>query len=58
MKLFMLGKKMRSFHVCQMSSDEDYFYIHPNSVLLGFLGAVMVILLLVMFAVWLGYKLW
>ena len=58
MKLFMLGKKMRSFHLYQMSSDEDYFYIHPNSVLLGFLGAVMAILLLLILASWIGYKIW
>jgi len=54
----MLGKKTPSFHVYQMSSDEDYFYIHPNSVLLGFLGAVMVILLLLIFATWIGFKIW
>ena len=58
MRLFMLGKKTRSFHVYQMSSDEDYFYIHPDSVLLAFLGAVIVILLFVMFEVWFGYKIW
>jgi hypothetical protein len=58
MKLFMLGKKTRSFHVYQMCADEDYFYIHPNSVLLGFFGAVMAILLLLMFATWIGYKIW
>jgi hypothetical protein len=58
MKLFMFGKKTRSFHVYQMSSDEDYFYIHPNSVLLGFFGAVAVILMFLLFALWLGYKIW
>ena len=58
MKLFMLGKKTPSFHVYQMSSDEDYFYIHPNSVLLGFLGGVMAILLLLILAIWIGYKIW
>jgi hypothetical protein len=54
----MLGKKTRSFHVYQMSSDEDYFYIHPNSVMLGFLGAVAVVLSFVIFAFWFGYKIW
>jgi hypothetical protein len=39
-----------------MSSDDDYFYVHPNSVLLGFLGAVVAILLLLLFALWVGYK--
>ncbi len=56
MKLFMLAKKTGSFHVYQMSSDEDYFYVHPNSVMLGFLGAVVAILLFVMLAGWVGYK--
>jgi hypothetical protein len=58
MKLFMLGKKTGSFHVYQMSSDEDYFYIHPNSVLLGFLGAAVVVLSFVIFALGFGYKIW
>jgi hypothetical protein len=58
MKLFMLGKKTRSFHVYQMSSDEDYFYIHPNSVMLGFLVAVAVILSFLIVALRFGYKIW
>jgi hypothetical protein len=58
MKLFMLGKKTRSFHAYQMSSDEDYFYIHPNSVMLGFLLAVAVILSFLIVALWFGYKIW
>jgi hypothetical protein len=49
-------KQARSFHVYQMSSDEDYFYHHPNTVLLGFLGAVAAILLMLMLAFWIGYK--
>jgi hypothetical protein len=58
MKLLMFNKKIRSFHVYQMSSNEDYFYIHPNSVMLGFLGAVAVVLSFVIFALWFGYKIW
>jgi len=44
------------FHVYAMSSEEDYFYRRPNSVLLGFLGAVAIVLLFVMCAFWIGYK--
>jgi hypothetical protein len=58
MKLLRLAKKTRSFHVYQMSTDDDYFYIHPNSVMLGFLGAVIVILLFLLFALWFGYRIW
>ena len=56
MKVFRFAKKTPSFHAYQMSSDDDYFYVHPNSVLLGFLGAVVAILLLLLFALWVGYK--
>lgn len=58
MKLFRFAKKSHAFHVYQMSTDEDYFYIHPNSVLLGFFGAVAVILLFLLCAGWLGYEIW
>jgi hypothetical protein len=46
------------FHVYAMSSEEDYFYRRPNSVLLGFLGAVAIMLLFVMCAFWIGYRIW
>lgn len=58
MKLSSFTKKTLSFHVYLMSQNEDYFYKHPNFVLLGFLGAVSVVLLLVMFALWIGYNIW
>jgi hypothetical protein len=58
MKLFMLGKKTRSFHVYKMSSDDDYFYVHPNSVMLGFLLSVVVILIFLLFALRMGFKIW
>ena len=50
------AKQIRPFRVYQMSSNDDYFYYHPNTVLLGFLGAVAIILLLVTLAFWVGYK--
>ena len=50
------AKPTRPFRVYQMSSNDDYFYYHPNTVLLGFLGAVAIILLLVTLAFWVGYK--
>jgi hypothetical protein len=53
-----VAKRKRPFYIYQMSSDEDFFYHHPNSVLLGFLGAVAVVLLLLMLAFWIGYKIW
>jgi hypothetical protein len=53
-----LAKRPRSFHVYQMSPKDDYFYNHPNTVLLGFLGAVGAILLLLMLVFWIGYKIW
>jgi hypothetical protein len=40
------------------SSEEDYFYRRPNSLLLGFLGAVAIVLLFVMCAFWIGYRIW
>jgi hypothetical protein len=46
MRLSPPKKQTHSFHVYQMSSDEDYFYNHPNTVLLGFLGTVAVLLLI------------
>jgi hypothetical protein len=50
------AKQLRLFHVYQMSSEEDYFYKHPNIVMLGFLGAVVALLLLLTFMFWIGYK--
>ena len=56
MKMYRFDKRARSFHVYQMSSDEDFFYIHPNSVILGFLFATIGILLLLMSALWIGFE--
>jgi hypothetical protein len=56
MKLSSFAKPPRLFHVYQMSTDEDYFYKHPNTVLLGFLGSVAVLLLLLTFVLWIGYN--
>ena len=56
MKLSSFAKRPRLFHVYQMSSDEDFFYKHPNTVMLGFLGAVAVLLLLLTFVLWIGYN--
>jgi hypothetical protein len=58
MRSFAFGKKTRSFHIFHMSSNQDYFYRHPNSVLLGFLGAIAGILPLIWLAFWIGYKIW
>jgi hypothetical protein len=52
------AKQTPSFRIYQMSPDEDYFYHHPNSVLLGSLDTVVAILLLLMLAFWIGYKIW
>jgi hypothetical protein len=51
-------KRPRSFHLYQMSTLKDYFYNHPNTVLLGFLGTVAAILLLLTFAFWIGDRIW
>ncbi len=45
-------------HIYAMSSEEDYFYRRQNLVLLGFVGAVAIVLLIVMCASWIGYKIW
>jgi len=58
MKLLMFSKKTRSFHMYQMSSDEDYFYIHPYSVILGMLGATTAILLFLVLAIWIAHEIW
>jgi hypothetical protein len=59
MKLSSFSNQTILFHPYQMSSDEDSFYNHhPNTVMLGNLGAVARILLLLMFALWIGYKIW
>jgi len=52
MKMYRFDKRAHSFHVYQMSSDEDFFYIHPASVILGILVATGTILLLRMLAHW------
>ena len=49
-------KRPRAFHVFQMSSNDDYFYKHPNAVMLGFFVAVAAILLFLMLAFWVGYE--
>jgi hypothetical protein len=36
----------------------SYFYKRANSVLLGFLGAVAMVLLFVMCAFWIGHRTW
>jgi|GEM_PF-6907456 len=41
-----------------MSSDQDYFYVHPDLVLLGFFDAVLTILVFLLIALWMGYKVW
>jgi len=46
------------FHVYATSSEEDYFYRRPNPLLLGLLGAVAMVLLFVMCAFWIGYRIW
>jgi hypothetical protein len=52
------AKQKRSLHVYQMSSNQDYFYKHPNTVLLGFFGVVAAILVVLVIALWIGYKIW
>ena len=52
MKMYRFDKRAHSFHVYQMSSDEDFFYIHPASVILGILVATGTILLFIMLAHW------
>jgi hypothetical protein len=56
MKSSSVAKQTRLSHIYQMSSEEDYFYKHPNTVMLGFLGAVAVLLLVVTLALWIGYN--
>jgi len=56
MKMYRFDKRARSFHVYQMSSNEDFFYIHPASVILGILGASAAVLLLIMLAHWIRFK--
>ena len=58
MKLFRIAKKTGSFHVYQMSSDDDYFYIHPNSLILGILGATAAFLPFLIFTVRIGHRIW
>jgi hypothetical protein len=56
MRVLMLAKKTGSFHLYQMSSDDDYFYVHPESVLLGFLGVVIAILIFLLIALCMGFE--
>jgi hypothetical protein len=58
MKSSLHDEQESSTHVYQMSSDEDYFYEHPNTVLLGYLGVVAVLLLVLLFALWIGSWIW
>jgi hypothetical protein len=56
MKLSSPYRQEHPFHIYQTSTDQDYFFNHPNTVLLGFLGAVATVLLLLMLVVWVGYQ--
>ena len=56
MKSSSFAKQPRLFHIYQMSSDEDYFYKHPNTVMFRFLSAVEGLLLLLTFVLWIGYN--
>jgi hypothetical protein len=58
MKLSRFAERARSFHLYQMSSDQDFFYQHPNTVLLGFLGAVAGILLALISALSISVGAW
>ena len=58
MKLFRIAKKTGSFHLYQMSSDDDYFYIHPYSLILGILGACGAMLPFLIFTVRVSHKIW
>jgi hypothetical protein len=51
-------KQKPSSHVYQMSEDSDYFYNHPNTVLFEYLGAIGIILLALLFALWIGSAIW
>jgi len=44
--------------IYQMSDDNDYFYNHPNAVLFEYLGAIGIILLALLFALWIGSAIW
>jgi hypothetical protein len=52
------AKPPHSFHVYQLSSKEDFFYNHPNSVLLTFFGAVAGILFFLMSVAWIATRIW
>ena len=55
MRSTLFTQKRRPIHIFQMSSDQDYFYKHPITVMLGFLGAAAILLLIVALALWVGY---
>jgi len=59
MKPFSITKQARlsrSLRVYQTSTDNDYFYNHTNTVMLGFFVAVAAILFFLMLTVWTCYK--
>ena len=58
MTLSLLAERARSFHLYQLSSEEDWFYNHPNTVILGFLGAVASILLVLISVLCIGFGTW
>lgn len=57
MKMYRFDKRAHSFHIYQMSSDEDFFYIHPNSLILGMLFATVCMLFLLILGLWIATKL-
>ncbi|SEF79571.1 hypothetical protein SAMN05421819_1246 [Bryocella elongata] len=51
-------KQKRPLRVYQMSDDDDYFYKHPNTVLFEYLGAIGLILLVLLLALWIASAIW
>lgn len=45
------------FRIYNLPGEEDFFLNHANAVLLGFLGAVQLILVALMGIAWVGFKL-
>ena len=58
MKIASSTKRRRPFHIYQMSTLKDFFFNHPDTVLLGFLGTVAGILLLLLLGLWIADKIW
>ena len=46
------------FQVFAMSSSDDFFWRHPNSVFAIFFGATSAVLLVLMFVLWVGQQVW